>query len=148
MRANRKIEREFVDFIPRAMEEDTLYIAMEFSTASHKCFCGCGSEVVTPLSPAGWQLYFDGEAVSLTPSVGSWSLPCKSHYWIRRDTVEWAGMMSREEIDRVRASDHRAIQRHYGQPSAAKEVPAPTPPTQQVPAKPRGLWAWLGSLFR
>lgn len=147
MRANRKIEREFVDFIPREMEEHTLYIAMEFATASHKCFCGCGAEVVTPLSPAGWQLYFDGEAVSLTPSVGSWSLPCKSHYWIRNDTVVWASMMSREEIAQVRENDRRAVQRHYGQSEVAREVPPSPPSAQQTPTKKKGFWAWLGGLF-
>ena len=75
---------ELVDFIPRQLNERTLCISIEFATATHKCFCGCGAEVVTPISPVGWQLIFDGETVSLSPSVGSWSLKCKSHYWIRR----------------------------------------------------------------
>jgi hypothetical protein len=132
MSKNFNISHEFVDFIPRDMEERTLYIAIEFATASHKCFCGCGSEVVTPISPVGWQLIYDGETVSLTPSVGSWSLPCKSHYWIRRDKVEWAPAMSQEEIAAVRRRDDFDRTRHYG---AAVQVPvispAPAPASTQ-----------------
>lgn len=146
MRTNRPIRREFVDFIPREMEPDTLYIAMEFATASHRCFCGCGAEVVTPLSPVGWQLYFDGEVVSLTPSVGSWSLPCQSHYWIRRDRVEWAGAMSPAEIAQVRARDRRDVQRHYdGAPSPAAAEPVVS---VQQPAKRKTLWDHLARFWR
>lgn len=57
-----------------------------FATAVHNCFCGCGSKVVTPIKPAGWELTYDGDTVSLWPAVGSWGLPCRSHYIIRKDT--------------------------------------------------------------
>ena len=80
MKSDFTIEYEFVDLVPRELKEGTLYISIEFATATHKCFCGCGTEVVTPISPVGWQVKFDGETVSLSPSVGSWSLKCKSHY--------------------------------------------------------------------
>lgn len=56
-------------------------------------------EVVTPISPVGWKLTFDGETVTLFPSVGSWSFPCRSHYFIRRDTVVWGENMSGYEIE-------------------------------------------------
>ncbi len=132
MRAPFKIAHEFVEFIPRDMDEGTLYIAIEFATASHKCFCGCGAEVVTPISPVGWQILYDGETVSLTPSIGSWSLPCRSHYWIRRDRVEWSGSMSEEGIAVVRQRDAAAIQRHYGAPQKAAAVQVAPPAQQQV----------------
>ncbi|QBX39004.1 hypothetical protein E4M02_08605 [Brevundimonas sp. S30B] len=141
------MHREFVDLIPREMEADTLYIAMEFATASHKCFCGCGAEVVTPLSPAGWQLHFDGETISLTPSVGSWSLPCKSHYWIRRDTVEWAAMLSADEIERVRAGDRYAVQQHFGA-APRPAAPAPAQPEPKGTPKRKGILDWITSLWR
>jgi hypothetical protein len=35
--------------------------------------------------------HFDGRSVSLTPSIGSWSLPCHSHYFLTRGKVRWAG---------------------------------------------------------
>jgi hypothetical protein len=35
-----------------------------------------------PISPADWQLAYDGDTVSLTPSIGNWGFPRRSHYWI------------------------------------------------------------------
>jgi len=67
--------------------------------------CGCGSEVVTPLSPAAWSLLFDGVSVSLHPSVGNWNLPCQSHYIIRRNQVLWAKKWSQRQIAAGRARD-------------------------------------------
>jgi len=69
------------------------------------CCCGCGREVVTPLSPTDWKPLFDGETISLDPSIGNWSFPCRSHYWIRENRVEWARRWSREEIEGGRARD-------------------------------------------
>jgi len=60
--------------------------------------CGCNNEVVTPLSPTDWQLTFDGESVSLNPSIGNWSFKCKSHYWIVKDTIKMARKWSDDEI--------------------------------------------------
>lgn len=150
MTPNRKIEHEFVDFIPREMEEDKLYISIEFATASHRCFCGCGSEVVTPLSPAGWQLTFDGETVSLTPSVGSWSLPCKSHYIIRKDTIVWAGLISDAEIEAVKRRDQRDLRRHLGlEPPPSVQMPSVIPaPQPKLPLPKQSFWEQVRRLFR
>jgi hypothetical protein len=74
----------------------------------HLCACGCGHEIVTPLSPTDWRLIFDGETVSLKPSIGNWSYECQSHYWIVRDRIRWARRLTRPEIDAGRARDRRA----------------------------------------
>ena len=79
----------FVKYIPEEMEEGILYISMEYATASHLCACGCGEKVVTPISPYYWQMYFNGKEISLTPSIGNYEFPCQSHYFIRRNKVEW-----------------------------------------------------------
>jgi hypothetical protein len=79
----------FVEFLPDELESGKLYISMQYATASHKCCCGCGRDVVTPISPTDWQLAFDGRSLSLTPSIGNWSYPCRSHYWIRHNRVVW-----------------------------------------------------------
>ena len=100
-----QIEHRFVDAIPEKLENGVMYVSIEFIAAVHKCLCGCGQEVVTPLSPTDWKLTFDGETVSLDPSVGNWSFDCQSHYWIRRNRVKWAGQMSKEQIAEVRAKD-------------------------------------------
>ena len=101
------IRPEFVEFIPERLEDGILYISRRYSTASHLCCCGCRQEVVTPLNPAKWQLSERGKTVSLSPSVGNWSFPCKSHYWIDGNRVRWAGAMSPELIANVKARDRR-----------------------------------------
>lgn len=74
---------KFVEFIPQQLDENVLYISIECVVAVHLCACGCRSKIVTPISPFNWQLKFDGEKVSLSPSIGNWNFPCHSHYWIR-----------------------------------------------------------------
>jgi len=81
---------KFVEYIPMTLEEGVLYVSMEVGTVIHKCVCGCGREVVTPLSPTDWNLTFDGESISLYPSIGNWNFECKSHYWIQNNKVKWA----------------------------------------------------------
>lgn len=134
MRRPVRIRHEFVDFIPKERQEGVLYISIPCATAVHNCFCGCGLKVVTPISPVGWQLTFDGETVTLSPSVGSWSFPCRSHYFIRRDTVVWAGNMSQDEIEWGRARDRKARDRHFGTQAAD--------PAEARKAK-RSFWAWF-----
>lgn len=111
----RSLTHRFVHFIPEVIEEGVIYISLEFATATHKCCCGCGEEVVTPLSPTDWQLTFDGQSVSLFPSIGNWGFRCQSHYWIERNRVRSAPSWSKREIDSGRAKDARAKRRYYGQ---------------------------------
>lgn len=87
-----RLRPEFVDAVPDAelMEDGVLYVSMVYATAIHKCACGCGLETVTPFSPVGWSLTFNGEGIWLTPSIGNWGLDCKSHYWIRDCRIIWA----------------------------------------------------------
>ncbi|MDX2094435.1 MAG: DUF6527 family protein [Alphaproteobacteria bacterium] len=143
MKSNFSIAHEFVEFIPRDMEERTLYIAMEFATASHRCFCGCGAEVVTPLSPTAWQLSYDGENVSLNPSIGSWSLPCQSHYWIRRGKVEWSYAMSKEEIAAVKRRDQEDTLHYHGAVTASDALQRPAAEPLQHKGALARLMAWL-----
>ena len=56
-----------MDNIPEIIEEGILYISIPFETVIHKCCCGCGNEVVTPLSPSQWKLTFDGVSITLDP---------------------------------------------------------------------------------
>jgi Family of unknown function (DUF6527) len=85
-----KLIHKFVKSVPETLEQGVLYVSVEYATAIHKCCCGCGNEVVTPLSPKDWKLTFDGETVSLYPSIGNWNFGCRSHYWITKNRVEWA----------------------------------------------------------
>jgi hypothetical protein len=104
---------KFVEYIPDVLEEGAVYVSIPYATVAHKCFCGCGNEVNTPLSPTDWRLTFDGETISLYPSIGSWSLPCESHYWMERNRVRWAPKWSRKEIDDGRKRDRFAKERYF-----------------------------------
>lgn len=103
------LRHEFVEFIPDQLKDGTIYVSIPYATVAHKCCCGCGTEVVTPLSPADWTLIFDGESISLDPSIGNWSFDCKSHYWIRGNRVRWAERWSPERI-KLERSDTRAAE--------------------------------------
>ncbi len=105
-------KHSFVQFIPEDVEEGVLYVSIDYATAVHKCACGCGSEVVTPLSPTDWNLTYDGETVSLFPSIGSWSLPCQSHYFIRRNKTRSVRRWSASEIETSRKR-YAALKRAY-----------------------------------
>ncbi len=108
-----RLRHEFVEYIPSNLEDGTLYVSFAYTTAVHKCCCGCGNEVVTPLSPTDWKITFDGESISLDPSIGNWSFDCKSHYVIENGTVRWANRWSREQIHAGRAHDRLAKQRYF-----------------------------------
>jgi hypothetical protein len=101
----------FTGSFPATMEPGVLYVSIPYRTCGHLCCCGCGQEVITPLSPARWTLTYDGENVSLTPSVGNWALPCRSHYWIRRGKVRWSRRYSPDEIAETRERDRRRLDR-------------------------------------
>lgn len=104
------LTHEFVETFPRELVPGVLYLSIPFATTAHSCCCGCGSRVIAPLSPVRWQMTFDGRTVSLSPSIGNWALKCRSHYWIRNNTVHWAGSFSQEQINRARARDARDLE--------------------------------------
>jgi hypothetical protein len=93
------LQHKFVEFIPEQLEDGILYISLTYCTAIHKCVCGCNNEVVTPFSPTDWKMTFDGETISLYPSIGNWSFECESHYFIRNNKIEFARIWTKDEID-------------------------------------------------
>ena len=107
------MQHKFVKNIPDNLEEDTLYISLDFRTVIHKCCCGCGEEVVTPLSPTDWKITYNGETISLYPSIGNWSYKCQSHYWIENNKVIWAKKWSRKKIEEGRKQDALNKQVYY-----------------------------------
>ena len=105
---------EFVDSVPAQLEAGVLYVSQKYRTVIHLCCCGCGREVVTPLGPARWSMSVVGDRVTLSPSIGNWSYPCRSHYWIRSNRVEWAGQLSARKIAEVKRRDSRDHRQNYG----------------------------------
>lgn len=134
---------EFIELAPPVLEDGVLYVSMLYGSVIHKCCCGCGEQVVTPLGPTDWKLTYDGEAISLYPSIGNWSFRCQSHYWIQNNQVRWAGRMTHHEIEALRAGERIARQDFY---DSRQPVEAAAPPPQTAP--PGSFWAtvrrWLG----
>lgn len=108
-----KFAHEFVEHIPESIEECKIYVSIPFGTVVHKCACGCGEEVITPLGPAEWCLSYDGASVSLHPSVGNWGFACRSHYWLERGEVRWSRSFSSAEVDEVRKKNRENRRRYY-----------------------------------
>jgi hypothetical protein len=100
-----QVKHQFVQYIPSALESGVVYVSIEYGTAVHSCCCGCGSRVVTPITPTDWVLIFNGETISLDPSIGNWNFPCRSHYFIRNNRVVWAADMTQREIESGRQRD-------------------------------------------
>lgn len=107
------ISHKFVELIPDLLDGGVIYISLKYSTAVHKCFCGCQEEVVTPLSPTDWKLIFDGKTISLSPSIGNWNFKCQSHYWINNNQVIWAKKWSDAEIKVGRNQDFINKKKYY-----------------------------------
>lgn len=145
-----QLDHEFVDVLPDELQEGVLYISLEFTTVAHLCCCGCGNQVITPLKPTRWRLTFDGESISLYPSIGNWDFPCESHYFIERSKVRWAPQMSRAEVEAIReraregwvspdAGDTEPLAPASDEPADAKAKPTGT--------RKRGRWGRVKRFF-
>jgi hypothetical protein len=133
------LEHEFVEFIPDTLAERTLYMSIPFASAAHLCVCGCGTKVVTPISPTGWEMLFDGDTISLRPSIGNWGFRCRSHYWIVRNKAVWAGPMTQDMIEKGRHRDRKLTEAYFGE--AVGELKEPALPVARK--KKRRLRDWF-----
>ena len=143
---HKTLEHRFVKHIPEELEVGVLYISMEYGSVVHSCCCGCGHEVVTPLTPTDWKLIFDGETVSLRPSVGSWALPCRSHYVIDRGRVLVAEPWSYAQVTAGRRRDRFAKAEYYGPPEQITKNRRTERATKSEPSQHgvlRQAWRWL-----
>lgn len=108
-----KLQYKFVEFMPSLLEDGIVYISMEYGTAIHQCVCGCGNKVVTPISPTGWQLTYDGESITLNPSIGNWSFECQTHYWIINSSVRYASKWNEDEIKKARKKEKKTRTNYF-----------------------------------
>jgi hypothetical protein len=127
------LEHRFVEQFPEQLEPGILYVSMEYGSITHSCCCGCGEEIVTPLTPTDWKITYDGETISLHPSVGSWTLPCRSHYVIRQNQVIEAPPWSDKQVAAERARDRRAKARHF-EPKVTEHNESPEHANEQTQA--------------
>ncbi len=136
------LTHKFVNFIPDTVEDGILYISMEFRTAIHRCVCGCGNEVVTPFSPTDWSLKFDGDTVSLNPSIGNWSFPCQSHYWITNNIIQNAEKWTTEQISQNKDIDSLKKKAYYNFEVTNQEIRLDT--VSSIPNKSKhSLWTTI-----
>ena len=136
------LRAQFVEFIPDNPQNGLLYISQKYGTATHRCCCGCSEEVVTPLGPTDWTLQVVHGAITLYPSIGNWSFPCRSHYWIRDGKVVWARSMTKQEIEYGRAQDQRKRDAYFAEANRQKDVCSAALPSQQ-PNGPEQQSDWI-----
>jgi hypothetical protein len=138
----RELRPQHVAHLPEQLEDGVLYICKPFELAAHRCCCGCGEEVVTPLNPAKWFLSECRGRVSLKPSIGNWKFPCQSHYWIIDNQVHPSGRLPEVSMRRVIERD-RVDAQAFAQARSQRK--------KQHEALPGGfarLWLWLSELLR
>ena len=99
--------------MPEVLEAGVLYVSEEFEVAGHLCACGCGNKVMTPLGPTDWAFEEVNGGPSLRPSIGSWQLPCQSHYWIASGAVKWAEKWTPEQIERGRRGEEERLREYF-----------------------------------
>lgn len=139
-----RLHHRFVENFPDRLDSGVLYISMEYATAAHSCCCGCGEEVITPFSPTDWKMTFDGETISLWPSIGNWGFPCRSHYIIKQGKVIEALPWSAEQVSEGRQRDRTVKRRFF------EQAPQVDPPPKPIPlrSESKGFWARVrGCLF-
>lgn len=81
----------FVEQFPDEFESGILYVSMQYAICGHLCACGCGEKVITPLSPKQWKIAYNGEDVTLYPSIGNYAFACQSHYFLTNGNIIWVG---------------------------------------------------------
>lgn len=102
-----------VQYVPKILESGVLYVSDEFETAVHLCACGCGSKVTTPLGPTEWRVTEKNGIPTLSPSVGNWQLPCRSHYLIIAGKTRWAAQWSEAQIHAGRKAEQTRREAYY-----------------------------------
>jgi hypothetical protein len=137
------LQHKFVESVPELMEQGVLYVSIPYCTVMHLCVCGCGNEVVTRISPTDWQLKFDGESISLSPSIGNWSFDCQSHYWIVKNEVQFARKWTDSQIENGRASERKQKEKRYADQAGKSEQGD----LLKRPGKRKSRLKWLKSFF-
>lgn len=139
-------------FIPQDLEQGNFYYSEEFSSSTHLCACGCGQKVSFPIKKGEWRLREYKGKFWVWPSVGSRSLPCRSHYVISGNRLKWCPPMSDHEADFSFRRDRAHRARLY-EPEV-KSAPAVRVTTKEPigsvvtqPKQRTGVLAWLRNVF-
>lgn len=89
------------------LEPGVLLISLKYGCLEHLCACGeCGWSTHMSIKSFdtdqpelvgeddtrwsnGWDVTYRGGKLTISPSIGNFQFPCKSHYFIRENRVEW-----------------------------------------------------------
>lgn len=140
----RALKPSFVEHLPEKLDDGLLYISEPFALAAHKCCCGCGEEVITPLKPKHWRIVKGQRGVSLWPSIGNWKFRCRSHYWIRENQVIPAPSMAPHQIEQVKRRDRRDADHHIQ--TMNRQAPGRQTNSGGKKSWPARVWRWLRML--
>lgn len=102
-----------VYYMPNDLKPGILYVSLEFKIAGHLCPCGCGNKIMTPIGANGWRFVESDKKPTLTPSLGNWQLPCRSHYWITDGIIEWSYQWTDEEISAGYRAEYERTELYY-----------------------------------
>jgi Family of unknown function (DUF6527) len=102
-----------VIYLPKELSQGILYVSNEYAVAGHLCACGCGVKVITPLGSAEWTYSERNGHPTLYPSIGSWQMPCRSHYFITEGQIQWASQWSDAQIVAGRSAEEQKRQAYY-----------------------------------
>jgi hypothetical protein len=132
MTRDHAVRHEFVDTIPENLDDAVVYVCVTYATVVHLCCCGCS-------------VTFDGQSISLQPSIGNWSFPCQSHYWIHRNQIRWARRWTHDEIANNRRHDTVAKQRKFesSEPERQADVGRPERRAARLPRRIARVGRWL-----
>ena len=76
-------------YVHEELEEGILYISKEFNVIAHLCPCGCGNKSWIRINHVdGWKFRDENGYVTLSPSLLH-KFPCKSHYFIKNNSIQW-----------------------------------------------------------
>jgi len=123
-----------VTYIPSELLPGILYVSTEYQVAGHLCACGCAAKVITPLGPAEWTYSERSGLPTLRPSIGSWQLPCQSHYFITQGRIQWADRWTDTEIAAARRAEDQQRQAYYRSINSRRSLWLQ-------------LWNWVRKLF-
>ena len=104
-----KFKHRFVDRVPEYLDEGILYVCLSCNVVVHLCPCGCREKVVTPIAREHWRFIYDGDGVSLQPSIGNTYFACRSHYFVKGNTIEWLDKMQVNSWPKKQKKENKLI---------------------------------------
>jgi hypothetical protein len=110
----------FVDSAPEELEPGKIYVSIKYRAIVHLCLCGCKEKVLLRLDPDDWSFTFDGRTISIHDSVGNVGLPCRSHYFVRRNRVIWLRPLL--DVDPKTALGQRSARHESREAPASKNI--------------------------